>query len=215
LRISHRHRFVFFSNPRTGSTSLRDFLDPLSDFHGAILPSPPAQPFHDHMRPIDARREFERLGLDYGAYYKFVFVRNPWARLASLYVMIRSLRPDFRQPFPEWLATVQPFGRGGGGNGGINETWRQYGAYSLAAFAGDGTGLLVDDVFRLEDADRVPDILRRKGIPLPAEAVIGRKNQTRGSVDLRQLYGSRRAIDFVGDLYADDIRRFRYRFPES
>ena len=215
MRISHHHRFIFFSNPRTGSTSLRSFLDPLSDFHGAIYPLPPVQPFHDHMRPIDTRRAFQDRGWDFDGYYKFVFVRNPWARLASLYAMIIALRPDFRLSFPQWLPTVLPYGPGGGGGGTITETWRQYGSYSLAAFAGDGTRLLVDDVFRLEDVDQVPAVLRRRGIPINVDAAIHRKNVTRGSVDYRALYGSQRAIDFVGAMYAEDIRRFGYRFPEG
>lgn len=216
MRISHKHKFIFFANPRTGSTSVRDLVDPYSDFHGAQVPVPPMQPFHDHMRPFEARDAFRKLGWDYEAYYSFTFVRNPWKRLASTYAFIRALRKDYRLPFQAWLASVKPYGPGGGGDGTILETWRRYGTYSIAAFAGDGSGkLFVNDVFRLEDVDDVPDKLRRRGLPLPPGAKVPVINDTRGTVNYRELYGSQQAIDFVGDLYADDIKRYRYKFPRD
>lgn len=214
MRISHAHKFVFFSNPRTGSTSIRDFVDPFSDFHGAQVPLPPAQPFHDHMRPIEARDAFRKRGLDFDAYYTFTIVRNPWTRLPSTYAMIRTMRKDFTQPFAEWLATVKTFGAGGGGGGSILETWRQYGTYSIAAYAGDGSGaIFVNDIFRLEDIGAIPDHLRKRGLPIPDGATIPLRNRTGGSVDYRALYGSKKAIDYVGDLYADEIRKYKYKFP--
>lgn len=213
MRISHRHRFVFFSSPRTGSTSVRNYLTPLSDFCGAVRPTP-GQPFHDHMRPFDARQAFASLGWDYDSYYKFVFVRNPWSRLASVYALIRALERNFDQPFLAWLETVKPYGPGGGGDGTIMETYRQFGTYSLAAFAGDGSGaLFVDDVFRLEDIEKVPQLLRKRGIPIDPNMTVGVDNRTGGTIDYRRLYTTRRSIELVGDLYADDIRRFRYSFP--
>ncbi len=155
-----------------------------------------------------------RLGWDYASYYKFVFVRNPWTRLASVYAYIRLLEPDFAQPFLMWLETVKPYGPGGGGDGTILETWRQFGTYSVAAFAGDGSGsLFVDDVFRLEDIEKVPRLLRKRGIPIDPDVPITTENRTKGAIDYRRLYTTRRSIDLVAQLYADDIRRFKYSFP--
>jgi hypothetical protein len=209
MRISHRHRFIFFSSPKTGSESIRVLLDPISDFHGALAPTL-SQPFHDHMRPIEAREAFRSQGWDYSSYYSFVFVRNPWTRLVSLYAMILHLDPLMRLPFIEWLETTSPHGTGGGGT----STWRKYGTYSLAAFAGGGSSaLFVDDVFRLEDIESVPEKLRRHGVPLPADAAAPHINRTGGTVDYRRFYATKRSVDFVGDNYADEIRRFRYKFP--
>ena len=211
MRISHQHRFIFFSNPKTGSESMRALLDPISDFHGNTRPTP-SQPFYDHMRPIAARDVFRRMGWDYSSYYSFVFVRNPWARLASLYAMIRSLDSEMKLTFTSWLETISPHGPGGGSE----LSWRKFGAYSLAAFAGGGGDeLFVDEVFRLEDIASVPDKLRRRGLPLAPGVLAPHVNRTHGSIDYRQLYTTKRSIELVGERYADDIRRFKYKFPPA
>jgi hypothetical protein len=212
MRISHRHRFVFFANPRTGSESLREFLDPLSDVRGPMVPTA-AEPFFDHMRPADARGEFVRRGWDFEGYYRFVLVRNPWRRLASLYAMVRSRADGRIAPFGAWLKATRPDGIGGGGR--PEEHFQKYGTYSLQAFAGDGEGrLLVDDVFRIEDAASLPDELRNRGLPIPAGATIPHFNFTRGSVDYRQLYADE-LIELVRERYADEIERFGYQFPSG
>ena len=188
---------------------MRALLDPISDFHGAKAPTP-SQPFHDHMRPFEAREAFRKMEWDYSSYYRFVFIRNPWARLASLYAMILGLDRSMRLPFTEWLETTSPYGEGGGGA----QAWRRYGTYSLSAFAGDGSGtLFVDDVFRLEDIESVPEKLRQRGVPLPPGATLPHVNRTLGTADYRAIYATKRSVEFVRENYANEIRRFHYRFP--
>ena len=88
LRISHRHRFIFFANPKTGSRSVREVLDPFSEVHGRPADDvTPDFPFYNHMRPCDLRPVFAQKGWDFDAYFKFVMVRNPWARMVSLFEM--------------------------------------------------------------------------------------------------------------------------------
>ena len=56
MRISHRHRFVFFANPKTGSSSVREVIDPYSDVcpprNYAMRTS--ENPFYPHMPPAEA-----------------------------------------------------------------------------------------------------------------------------------------------------------------
>ena len=54
------------------------------------------------MRPVEARRAFQQVDWDFEGYYRFVLVRNPWRRLASLYAMIRAATPDYAEPFLVW-----------------------------------------------------------------------------------------------------------------
>ena len=212
MRISHRHKFVFFSSPKTGSESIRALLDPLSDVRDVQFPqASEASPFYSHIRPTEARAAFARFGWPYDDYYRFVFVRNPWKRMVSLYLMVRRLFPQYGGTFADWLRAAQPDGPGGGGPD--RARWLKYGTYSLDAYAGDGNGrLLVDEVFRLEDVAEVPERLRARGIPLAADAAVPWTNRTRAATDLSQLY-TPELIALVGERYAKEIADFGYEYP--
>ncbi len=212
MRISHRHKFVFFSSPKTGSESIRNLLDPLSDVRDVPLAqTTPSFPFYSHIRPVEMRAAFVRFGWRYDDYYRFVFVRNPWTRLVSLYRYF--LRSDFplKPAFAEWLKASRTDGTGGVSQD--SAPWLKYGTYSLEVFAGDGTGrLLVNDVFRLEDMAEVPDRLRFRGIPLPPDATVPWVNRTKEATSLAEYY-TPELIDLVAERYAKEIERFGYSYP--
>lgn len=185
-------------------------LDPLTDVRD-VAPKrmTAAHPFHAHSRPVEARAAFMRLGWRYGDYYSFVFVRNPWARLVSLYRYALTAGADL-PGFGEWLGGTQADGVGGGRRA---HEWLKYGTYSLDAFAGDGNGnLLVSDVFRLEDIAEVPDRLRFRGIPLPADAAVPWVNRKGDSASLDAYY-TPELRDLVAKRYAKDIEQFGYAYP--
>ena len=231
MRISHRYRFVFFSNPKTGSESVRALLDPYSDIVGVPMwKMTPDNPFYSHISPREVRQLFTERGWLYDDYCSFTFVRNPWARLVSLYQMIHEvrggrlrrwsqragglLRPGPTHPsvagFRDWLKTVQPDGIGGGGP--PNQRWQRYGTYSLQAYAGDGQGnLLIRHVVRLEHAEtELPHVLSDIGLPDAAGLVMPRVN-TRRHRPYVEYYDDPDA-ERVARMYADDIVRFGYTF---
>jgi len=203
---------VFFANPKTGSASVRAFLDPISDVGGRDFPdTTPDFPFYSHMRPIEARAAFDERGWPFDNYYRFTFVRDPWRRMISLYRMIRRLQPSFPTSFAQWLHQTRTDGVGGGGSDAAR--WRKYGTYSLSSYAGDGAGkLLVDDVFRLEDVADVPRRLRERGLPLLDSADIPHLGAGAPQPPLKQYY-TRELIDLVARRYAEDIARFGYSYP--
>jgi hypothetical protein len=186
-----------------------------------------ANRFFSHMRPLEARTEFERLGWDYDAYFKFAFVRNPWTRLASLYQMIHargrgrlaSLRKRLARVtrghpspagFRRWVRTIQVEGSGGGGP--ENQRWQVYGTYTARAYLGDDEGNeLVDRVIRLEDIDReLPGLLAKLGVPVEPRVAIPRVNVGgRGSY---RLYYDPPTVELVARMYSEDIERFGYSF---
>lgn len=194
MRISHTHRFVFYSNPKTGSTTVRTLLDPYSDIAGVPKSqTSPDFPFHSHMRPVEVKKIFVERGWDYDDYYRFTFVRNPWSRLVSLYEMwmrketvgktrnlrIREiLRPSWveSQRFAAWLDTIDVDGRGAApkGNGA---RWLRFGTHTFANYVSDTDGNeLVDEAIKLEEIDdALPAVLARLDIPLPPR--IPKKNE--------------------------------------
>ena len=77
MLVSDEKRFVFVHIQKTGGLSiertLRDFAPDVRQVGGR----------HEHLRriPPELRREW-------GSYFKFAIVRNPWDRLTSWYAMI-------------------------------------------------------------------------------------------------------------------------------
>ncbi|MEO0437712.1 MAG: sulfotransferase family 2 domain-containing protein [Pseudomonadota bacterium] len=105
--ISHKHKFIFFSNPKTGSEWIRLLLQDLQEEEVRTFRERSHEyAFYSHMRPVEARAAFRKLELEFDDYYRFVCIRNPWARLVSLYEMIRQNKhPDIERRVP-WHAKL-------------------------------------------------------------------------------------------------------------
>jgi hypothetical protein len=144
MRISHKYKFIFFANPKTGSETVRKILDPYADirpeYDFPIVSS--SNPYYSHMPPIELKKVFLTKGLNFEEYFKFTMVRNPWARLVSLYEMIYGYKSN-RKPslskkyikhkiffsykkffsikprFKEWLLTIDNKNRGAEGKTGL------------------------------------------------------------------------------------------------
>ncbi len=212
MRISHRYKFIFFANPKTGSSSVRTFLAPHSDvfsvknYHYVNEDNP----FYPHMTPAEARPFFEQFGWQFNAYYKFVFVRNPWARLVSAYEHIKR-STDEVPLFRKWLFQIKPFENGGGGSD--EERWRKYSTYSIEHFIKDDKGnILVDKVIKLEDIDKdFISFLKALGLPIHDQAKIMNKNLYHSSYEYQNYY-DQDTTDYVANLYRYDIVHFGYSF---
>lgn len=222
--ISHSHRFIFFSFPKTGSESVRDLLKPYSEENVTIFPKRSRRnPFYSHISPIETRKLFLKKNWDFNSYRKFVFVRNPWDRLLSLFKMINRiagddylniLNYDNKVRFEAWIMSVDNKGSGGGGRD--SDRWRKYGTYSILNYAAENNGeLLVDAVLRLEDIRQaLPEYLNALGMPrrftdedIPAINVAPLTAQLTG--DWYSSASSKR----VEELYGYEIARFGYSQP--
>ena len=82
MRISHRHRFVFLSNAKCGSESIRKILDPYSD---VFSDHKNRFPYNHHMAAREMKDHFEQMGWDWSQYFVFTTIRNPWDRVCSHY----------------------------------------------------------------------------------------------------------------------------------
>lgn len=152
MRICHSGRFVFYSIPKTGSESMRRWLDPVSEEPVVTFRQiSPEQPFYSHMRPVELRRIFAAQGRVFADYLHVSTVRNPWTRAASLWRMMRRDR-DFG-PCPGFRDWVLMLAEGQAGKLGHPwQRWYHHGLMSQSRFLSDDAGdLMVDRVFRLED----------------------------------------------------------------
>ena len=220
MLISHTHKLVCFSNPKTGSESLRAFLTPLSEVE--IFPYRKRHRcggFYPHVAPFEAAKLFEINGWDFASYRKVSFVRDPFARLVSLFGMIervdriartaRRLRLP-RRDFSRWVNGISTSGRGGGG--WSHQRWRRFGTYSFQNWAPviDGTNS-VDIVIRLEDAaTAVPALV--EALELPLNDTFPFIND--GHIAEFARYYDPQLCRLVSDLYAEDLAKFSYSAPD-
>ncbi|HZW62688.1 MAG TPA: sulfotransferase family 2 domain-containing protein [Flavobacteriaceae bacterium] len=212
MRISHKNKFIFFSNPKTGSESLREMLTPYSEvFDVPFKEATNKFPYYSHISPKEVKLIFEKEGLNFDEYYKIVCTRNPFNRLVSLYEMIYQNWP-VKPPFYYWLKSTKPYGKGGGGK--KTDRWRMYGTYALKNYISDDNGrVLVDKIICLENFNtEIPKLFEQLHIPLPTDFKIVKKNVRKRSKPLSKYY-SDKSKQLVYERYAWEINEFGYSFP--
>lgn len=80
MRISHKHKFIFISVPKTGSESVRSVLNQFSDINSSTG-------LHAH------HKKYSQIlnDFNYSKHYTcFGFVRNPWDRCVSHWFHIKK-----------------------------------------------------------------------------------------------------------------------------
>jgi hypothetical protein len=209
MRLSHKYRYIFYSNPKTGSESVRALLTPVSDVSPVIFTRRTLEnPFYSHIRPVEVRDICALWQWSFPEYFGFTCVRNPWDRAVSLYTMIKRLDRAMGMSFAEWLQTIETHGPGGGGD--PSSRWRMYGTYSLGSYVSDESGnRLVQAVLRMEDLNReLMPLLRDRGIPVEGSVPHINKSK-RGQY---RDYFDPDSRDLVRRLYREDIEEFRYSY---
>ena len=208
--ISNKYKIIFFCFPKTGSTTVRHHLRPHCDIHAiphnykSDITSP--NPLYSHIPPKQTLEIFKfnkklKLNYKFEDYFKFCFVRNPWARAFSLYKMIGKGKRDKFAKFInnlERMANQSP------------RPWEKYGAYDLKRYISDSQGrILVDHVFKLEDiATEFVDKMSEFGIQI--DKVNHEYKQTK-KYEYRQHY-NKHTRSKVAKLYKYEIEMFNYTF---
>lgn len=143
--VSHRHRFIVFTDPLGACPWLASTLEPWLD--QAIAPdiNHSADTFlFSGMSPKEAELAFDTMGFAFRRYTRIAIVRNPVFKLSELYDRIAAtdriwqLRRRLGAPDPDfsrWLYSVRPDGMGAGHRS--SPRWRRFGAWSGKAWCGD------------------------------------------------------------------------------
>lgn len=234
--ISHTHKCIFIHIPKTAGTSLTGILsDPQPNNKTAQLlrpfkpddnkfdPPPPHFRAHDYVKYDQITPEL------FHSYFKFAFVRNPWDRIVSEYkYRMHAHRYSFKKflfehfPIPSW-------------NDKYCHVIPQY------DFLHDENGnLLVDFIGRFEniqdDFAYVCDKLNIKEIILPhrnkSTSIFDKRDNnlnkilhsTRAKFSINHRkntfkrytdYYDTESIDFVANIYKNDIETFGYEFGDK
>lgn len=218
MRISHRHNFIFLAYPRTASRTIRSLLDDAADLSGVHLSQVTAEnPFHHHMTARAAKQAFDRLGWDWHSYHSFCVVRNPYARLLSLFKRRREKedRWDARlhpvHNLTSWLFARLP-ARLAFNLFVLTRDPQRGVACSLPAFTFDAQGRnLVSGVLQFEYLDeQLPASLEILGLAVNAQELpkLNRSNDQSSYVGWYHPLTIRQ----VERNYAYTIEKFGYRF---
>lgn len=219
MRISHRCRFVFLSNPRTASRSIRRLLDEYSDIKSVDQTRTSAEaPFYHHMPASQAKKVFDEKGWDWASYHRFCIVRNPFTRTVSLYHHYLNKRKHIGRglaPFARLKAIVKykimpcmSFSDYILRPGKIQEI-----ALPLEEFVLDEKGKsLVDDILKYEElTQKLPVYLQDIGIDVDPQQI-----PALGSSGIQSYakYYDQETQRFVEHLYRYEIDRFEYSFED-
>ena len=233
--ISHENKCIYVHIPKAAGTSLCNiFRDekkkewdpfPFSPDTPADLkfdPPPPHFRAQDHVKYGHATQE------QFDSYFKFTFTRNPWDRIVSEYKYRGYVR---RYPFKEFLFKHLP-----------RRSWSDLYCHLIPQydFVFDENGnQVLDFVGKLEnlqaDYEHVCKILSIPIQPLPRDnkslSIFRRRdnnlmtmlrtfrdlvsiNRRRNTFSKYTEYYDKESIDFVAQLYKNDIEKFGYDFGQ-
>jgi len=86
--ISHKHKFLFVSVPKTATKSITDYLNNFADIKGDS--NDKQSPYNYHATAMQLLTEFKKQNWNWEEYIKFTVVRNPWDKLVSNYFFKKS-----------------------------------------------------------------------------------------------------------------------------
>lgn len=236
--LIHEMKVIFVHVPKTAGQSVEHaFLDRLGkswetrhDFLLRANDDPAVGPPRlAHLTAPEYRDLGHVTPEQFGSYFKFGFVRNPWARLTSEY---RFRRSRIRKSFRDWLLKEFP-------QPGFDDLWRHVMPQSTYLFEADGRDAM-DFIGRFETLEQdYKTVTDRLDIGLSA---LRRINSTSdlGTVERMRQLGPVRGVrsslgealrrslhpsparwqdyydtetrSFVAEFYAEDIERFDYHF---
>lgn len=198
--IDHYYKYIFIAVPKTASISISFSLG-----HGDNIPEPDL--YHQSLQNVLDEHQ------GYRHYYKFAFVRNPWARLVSLYydftkkrvkqysALIAHEQPLFSEfvDFEDFCLRVQD-----------TPWWSNIFLKSQTELLSYNNRLAMDYYGRFEcltkDFMTICGQLDIKGVTLQ-EMNSGTYDRTS-----HRKHFSERAANAVATLYKDDIENFSYEF---
>lgn len=220
MLISKENKFIFIHVSKVGGQSITNALMPFAAtrWQSAIHPVIPfrlqlkvftklkqhfgirfmPQPYDDHVFAKDVVRS---MGLsNFENYFSFGFVRNPWARIVSIYTYARANRRHYLHREIVKLGSFEEFVRWNCLNGRHIHSQAEY-------LCDESCELIVDYVGKLESLERDFEVISQRigqKIKLPVYNVSRRD-------DYRDYYDSETKA-LVERSYADDSRLFNYQF---
>jgi hypothetical protein len=216
MRISHEYNFLSISIQKTGTKTIRDTLDQIDN---VILSNvDPKSPYYQHVTAQRLKEEFDDKGWVWDDYFKFTFVRNPWAREVSMYSYKQKMAHEWKHGLAKFSKKI-PTDLIQGKN--CNEFIKKHPTLKDAImkthitsqydFIYDKNGKqLIDFIGKLENLQEdFNTICDKIGIP---KQKLPHRNKTKHKHYTEYYDDETRSI--VAEKYAKDIEYFGYEFGE-
>lgn len=189
-------KIIFLHIPKTGGTMVKNILKIrfLSSSDPSIRPSP---------QHLTCELLKDRLGQKkYDQYYKFTFIRNPWARLLSSYFWRQTL-PKKRKVlhFFEYIKLVE--------HTVLNKNYYklEFGDHYIPQIKYTDENV---DVFKYENlSGGIVEVASKLNIPKP---IVGNKKVK--PYDQYWEYYNKQTQSIVENIYSEEIEKFNFQFGE-
>lgn len=209
MRISHKHKFIFLSNPRCGSTSIRQMLAKYSD-----ISSISEYPYHHHTGARGLYNNFEANGWIWDEYLSITTIRNPWDRVVSIYhygkrnpKSVWNELYSKTKSFDEFVIMLPNFLNKVVYAGGHKKAGQNGISISEFGFSEQGEKL-IEHILPIEKIDdSLPFIIEGMGLPnLKVPSVNATKHDT-----YKEFY-NQTTQSIVADIFTKDIEIGNYSF---
>lgn len=238
MNINNEKKFLIFNNPKTGSGSLREYIKPFclqyicspfwsencytyrhitkfnlqrrkKEGHRWINNNR----IHAHITPLEVKQLIEDkseslLTLKFDDYYKISFVRNPWARIYSLFKMLQQVtKLRFADmSFDDFVNSLDII---------LKQNSHPVLVHTILGskqFASDSNGnILLNHIFKLEECRYVfmPFMWNKFRIPI---VEFPHRNKRTNSVDEYRLHYTDKTKNIIQKRYSWEINKFDYDF---
>ena len=218
--VSDTYNFIYLVNPKTGSTSMRNYFKCLRKYteesrydvyslQNKIADISVSYKYDiDHNNSLTAKLMCETLNKDYNKYFSFIHIRNPWAKVVSIYFFDKPDKnrlgwyksdydkdSEFYYNFNEWLKD------------------RCFDFFKIEEWIGEQvTKIYPIETFTLKQLENdINEFNKERGVPiLKLDGELGYENTT--VHDHYSTYYNEESIEIVRKALAKDIELGGYTF---
>lgn len=214
MRFSQKHKFVLISNWKCGCSTMANLFLPYSDFgyHDQrkcqqLLGLPYSKMVHWPAYKIKTR--FDKNGWNWDKYIKIITVRNPWARIVSLFFykygnMKKKSRQQIKVKFTEFVKKELPQWKSG-----IRNRWT-----TEQMINDPRTGKkLVNYVVRIEHLQEDLEPIIKKHFSKFEPLNYNMKRNTTAHEHYSYYY-TKETRKIVAQMFNYDIRKYKYKFEK-
>lgn len=164
---------------------------------------------HAHISPLDASRIIQdvsekSLACKFNEYYKICFTRNPWARIYSLWKMLK-IQNRILKNFTDFVCSLDEFL--------LLEAHPviRYTIQGTKSFVSDTRGnIMVDKIFKLEDTTEFTDYMAEK-YNIPRKRYTHSNSRIANFSSYKSQYNLK-TIKIIESRYQWEIENFGYKF---